>query len=277
MRRTQPAATSWSKSMSEIGPTSVRPRRRWRMISWPASNGMSASSAVPMHTDAPSGTKLATASCMEQSLSSGTRPYYSSALTIVRRRSAKLLSHWLQIQRDRSLSDLAAEYQPVLARTAEVNARVHTGIRALSGRLREAGERPRDALERLAARDREADLITEDSGKRHGGRAAEGALRRRIVRDRGRVLMAVPGRIADGGIVAIVVALANRRDGAPEVVHVADLEAGDIGIRHREIHEREKPRGVPGIEILGPSDGPSDPVPGSGAFEPEPRYLRLVL
>ena len=88
--------------------------------------------------------------------------------------------------------------------------------------------------------------------------------------------MAVPGRVADGGIVTVVVALANGRDGAPEVVHVANLEAGDIGIRHREIQEREKPGTVPRIEVLARRHRPSDPVPGSGTLEPEPRYLRLL-
>ena len=60
--------------MSEIGPTSVSPRRRCRIISWPAAYGMAASSAVPMHTTLPSGTKRAMASRSVRSLDSGTRP-----------------------------------------------------------------------------------------------------------------------------------------------------------------------------------------------------------
>src|SRR5262245_44054858 len=154
--------------------------------------------------------------------------------------------------------------------------RVDTGIRALPGRLGEAGERSRDPLERLAARDREADLIAEDTGEGHGGAAAEGALRRRIVRHRGRVLVAVPGRVADRGIVAVIVALADGGDGAPEVIHVPDLEAGDIRVRHGKIHQREEPGAVPGIEVLRASYRRSDPVPGAGTLEPESGDVRPV-
>ncbi|OGK91161.1 MAG: hypothetical protein A2X51_06195 [Candidatus Rokubacteria bacterium GWC2_70_24] len=76
MRRTQPAPTSWSKSMSEMGPIRVRSRRPCRISSWPAAKGMSASSAAPMQIEAPSGTKRATASRMDMSLARGTRPSY---------------------------------------------------------------------------------------------------------------------------------------------------------------------------------------------------------
>src|SRR2546423_6155840 len=58
---------SWSKSMSEMGPMSVRSGTRCRMISWPAAKGMAASSAVPMHTEAPAGTKREIASDIEVS------------------------------------------------------------------------------------------------------------------------------------------------------------------------------------------------------------------
>ena len=61
-----------------MGPISVRSRRRWRISSWPAANGMSASSAVPMQIEAPSGTKRATASRMDMSLGGGTGVSYST-------------------------------------------------------------------------------------------------------------------------------------------------------------------------------------------------------
>src|SRR5882724_8592372 len=77
MRATHAAPTSWSKRMSEMGPIRVRFRRPWRISSWPAAKGMAASSAVPMHTALPSGTKRVTASRMDMSLVSGTRPSYS--------------------------------------------------------------------------------------------------------------------------------------------------------------------------------------------------------
>src|SRR3989442_3174622 len=51
--------------MSEMGPMSVRSRRRWRINSCPALNGIEASSAQPIATDEPSGTKRAIASRMD--------------------------------------------------------------------------------------------------------------------------------------------------------------------------------------------------------------------
>src|SRR5439155_15295462 len=58
---------SWSNSMSEIGPMSVTSPMRCRMISWPAANGIAASSAVPMQTEAPAGTRRAMASDIDVS------------------------------------------------------------------------------------------------------------------------------------------------------------------------------------------------------------------
>src|SRR5437016_5632249 len=62
---THPAPINWSKRISEIGPIKVRLRRCWRMISWPAAKGISASSASPVATEEPSGTYCATASFIE--------------------------------------------------------------------------------------------------------------------------------------------------------------------------------------------------------------------
>src|SRR5438270_3231570 len=56
---------SWSNNESDIGPTSSRSRRCWRIISWPAANGISASSAVPIATVAPSGTNCSTACAID--------------------------------------------------------------------------------------------------------------------------------------------------------------------------------------------------------------------
>src|ERR1700694_2439036 len=54
--------------MSEMGPMRVRSRRRWRMISWPAANGMSASRPSPRATDEPSVMASPTASYIDMSL-----------------------------------------------------------------------------------------------------------------------------------------------------------------------------------------------------------------
>src|SRR5919201_3254219 len=51
--------------MSEIGPISVRLRRRWRISSCPALKGIAGSSAHPIAMEAPSGTNRATASRMD--------------------------------------------------------------------------------------------------------------------------------------------------------------------------------------------------------------------
>src|SRR5712664_92556 len=142
----------------------------------------------------------------------------------------RLLLHGLQIERDNPLSHLASEDESILTRAAEVDARIDARIGAFSRRLGEARERSSESLERLPARDREFGLVAaQDAREDDGGGAAEDALRRGIVRDRGGVLVAVPGRVARGGIVSVVVPLADGRDGAPEVVHVADLEARDVG------------------------------------------------
>src|ERR1700722_12416721 len=69
-RETQPAPISWSKRISEIGPTSVRSRRLWRINSWPAANGIICSSCVPSRTMEPDGTWRATASRMVSNLDS---------------------------------------------------------------------------------------------------------------------------------------------------------------------------------------------------------------
>src|SRR5438034_596700 len=64
--------------------------------------------------------------------------------------------------------------------------------------------------------------------------------------DRGRPPAVPP--CARGGIVAVVVPLADGRDGAPGIVHVADLEACDVGISHGHVHEGQEASAVPGIE-----------------------------
>src|SRR5436853_5482792 len=59
---------SWSKRMSEIGPIRRKPRFFWRMISWPAANGIICSICSPSATLAPSGTRSVMACCMVRSL-----------------------------------------------------------------------------------------------------------------------------------------------------------------------------------------------------------------
>ena len=53
---TQPAPISMSVEMSEMGATTLRPRRPCRISSWVAAKGMAFSSAAPSTTLAPSRT-----------------------------------------------------------------------------------------------------------------------------------------------------------------------------------------------------------------------------
>src|SRR5580658_5552818 len=69
-RETQPAPISWSKRISEMGPTSVRSRRLWRINSWPAANGIICSSCAPSRTMEPDGTWREMASRMVSNLDS---------------------------------------------------------------------------------------------------------------------------------------------------------------------------------------------------------------
>src|SRR5262249_37589077 len=139
-----------------------------------------------------------------------------------------------QIELRHAFAHPAPEGHPVLAGAAEMDARIDARIRALARRLREARERPGDYLDRLPARDGETGLISaQHAGERNRCRRAERALRRRVVRDRRRVLIAVPGGITGRRVVAVAVALANGRDRAPEVVDVTDLPAGDVRVGHR--------------------------------------------
>src|SRR5439155_22758773 len=94
-----------------------------------------------------------------------------------------LLLHGLEVQRDSPLSDLAPQHESILAGAAEVDPRVDARIRALPSRLGEAGERPRDAVERLPAGGGETKLVAaQDAGEDDGCVAAERAWRGRIVR-----------------------------------------------------------------------------------------------
>src|SRR4051812_6029961 len=103
---------SWSKRPSEMGPTSSRSRRPWRIISWPAANGMTGSSATPMATVAPSGTNRSTASAIDWTFTCLLRDRVQVravvALELGHRVAAELLQHRLgQREGDDGLPDHA--------------------------------------------------------------------------------------------------------------------------------------------------------------------------
>src|SRR5262245_62882999 len=89
--------------------------------------------------------------------------------------------------------------------------------------------------------------------------------------------MTVPRGVADGRVVAVVVALADGRDGPPQVIDVPDLEARDVGVRHREVHEGQDSGALPRIEATRGGHRAGDRVPVARALEPEARDLSLVL
>src|SRR6266849_6427666 len=144
-------------------------------------------------------------------------PTGDSRSQAARRRTALAsLPDGLEVERRRPLSDLPPQDEPVLTGTAEMDAGIDPGVGALPRRLRETRERSRDPFEGLATRYREVGLVAaQDAGKGHRRRPAEGALRGRIVRDVRGVLVTVPGRVADGRVVDVVVTLANSGHGAP--------------------------------------------------------------
>src|SRR5713226_8916687 len=108
-------------------------------------------------------------------------PTGDSRSQAARRRTALAsLPDGLEVERRRPLSDLPPQDEPVLTGTAEVDAGIDPGVGALPRR-----------------------------------RPAEGALRGRIVRDVRGVLVTIPGRVADGRVVAVVVTFANSGHGAP--------------------------------------------------------------
>ena len=158
-----------------------------------------------------------------------------------------------------------------------MDAGIDARVGALPRRLGEAREGSRDPFEGLAAREGEVGLIAaQDTGEDYRGGAAERALRGRIVGDGRGVLMTVPGRVTRGGIVAVVVALADGGDRAPRIVHIADLEARDERVCHCHVHEGQDTGAVPGVEVARGRHRARDGVPGARALEPEARDLRLV-
>jgi hypothetical protein len=125
-----------------------------------------------------------------------------------------------------------------------------SGVRALARRLGETRERSGDPLEGFAAGDHEAGLVAaQGAGESCRCRRAERALRRRVVRHGRGVLMTIPGRITDGGVVAVVVTLADGGDRAPQIVYVADLPAcDDEVVRARD--QKRTPRKNPGMTFV---------------------------
>src|SRR5207247_11344432 len=131
--------------------------------------------------------------------------------------------------------------------------------------------------ERRAAGRREGELVgREEPGEDRGGGAAGDAVGGGVLGQRGRIEVALPRPIGGGGVVAVGVTGADGGDGAPEVVEVARVGAGDVAVGGRRVHEGEEPRLVPAIETaLGGGDA-RDPAPAlRRALVPVPGDLGL--
>src|SRR5580692_1560213 len=86
-----------------------------------------------------------------------------------------------------------------------------------------------------------------------------------------------PYRIRVGGGVAVEVSGANRRDRTPEDVAVFAVPAGNQGIRHGYVQEREEVRVLGERQRSFGGDLQSNPVPVKwGVACPEQDILRLV-
>src|SRR5262249_57935698 len=69
----------------------------------------------------------------------------------------------------------------------------------------------------------------------------------------------------------------DRRDGAPEVVEISRVSAGDVAIGEHGIQEAQETGVLPAIKPALGSDDAGDPVPAlRRPFIPEPRHLGLV-
>src|SRR5436190_23101896 len=88
--------------------------------------------------------------------------------------------------------------------------------------------------------------------------------------------MAVPRRVGDGCVIAVVCRLPDRRYWTPEVVNVTDLEAGDIGIGHRHRRHRECACTIPEVKLSCLARRACDAVPSSRPLEPETGYFGLL-
>lgn len=156
----------------------------------------------------------------------------SGPLRLIRRGATGYFHHGrrsvlqrLKIARNHTLADLASQDQPVLTGRAEVDASVNARVGALPRGLREAREGPLYVREGRTAGDGEGDLVgAEDAGQHGRGGPTEDALCRGIVRHIRCVLMAVPRRVCNSCVVAVVCRFPDRRDRPPEVVNVANLE-----------------------------------------------------
>ena len=98
-----------------------------------------------------------------------------------------------------------------------------------------------------------------------------------MVLDRRRGQQRAPLRIGLRRRVAVVGGEPDRGDGAPEVVVQLRVPAGDVGIGHRDVEQREGARALRKVLLVRARHDARDAVPaGVGELVPERRVVRLV-
>src|SRR5688572_23537388 len=76
--------------------------------------------------------------------------------------------------------------------------------------------------------------------------------------------------------IGVLVRPANRGERSPESESILGLEAGDPGIRYRELHESESARRLPFVDVFLREHMVRDLIPGHEPLEPEERRLGLI-
>src|SRR4051794_2785264 len=127
-----------------------------------------------------------------------------------------------------------------LERVAEVNATPDAHLLMLFGHLSEAGELARQAGVGDVGRDETFGPIPEHGFEDASRRAGIDAGLRRILRMHWRCVERQPARVALGRLVAVLVAIADRRDRPPEIVLELRVPIDDkaIGESHRKQPEQ---------------------------------------
>lgn len=148
-------------------------------------------------------------------------------------------------------------------REAEVNALVDTDIDRIPGQIREMVIRERvRARQRMLAVDREGEVVRPEEELQRAGQGTNRVIgARSVVRIIGSVEQRFPGRVACRARVAIVLALVDGRDRAPENIVNLAVPSGDERISDRQGAKCRQPRIVPNIRCARCPDIPQHPAP----------------
>src|SRR3989475_8345382 len=200
-----------------------------------------------------------------------------TAAMVVRDLSGVPPVRWLGQIHDDVVANCIARGSSVDAGRAEVNAAIHSRVVRLVGSRREIAVRPLNAGQ-VVRRRGERDMVTEVRGQDGGGRAADGAVVRWVVRMRGcRIEERKPHAIGGGEGIAVGVGESDSGDRPPERVFELGVPGRNSRVGHRDVEERKEPRifGKSQPALGGYRYGDSIPVNRSG-IRPERSDLGLL-